>query len=225
MRRPGFTLIETLIALLILVVVLGGSLTASRALSKQTRVTTDQTEMAKLADESLGALQTMRATDPGNFGATVGLAANASAPVSGAAIAAASAPYVSASWCGSSCASALLVPVCQLHSSCRLSTQLSDKGEVVAVSRTDPAGGVCGTAAVVDLLSKLPVTCQVDPSDTSNWSFYARSVSVSRVSTGDTAVDPSQYHVKITVTSVADPTDTLVRDSVISDYANASTAL
>src|SRR3712207_4661219 len=60
LRQPGFTLMETLIALVISVVILGGSSLAARAIQENVRRTEERTQMASLAQESLDTMRFLR---------------------------------------------------------------------------------------------------------------------------------------------------------------------
>lgn len=57
MHKPAFTLIETLIALTIVVVVLGASVSANRVIQIGSQVTAERTQMSALIDESISSLQ------------------------------------------------------------------------------------------------------------------------------------------------------------------------
>jgi prepilin-type N-terminal cleavage/methylation domain-containing protein len=57
MHKKAFTLIETLIALSIVVVVLGASISANRVIQISSQVTAERTQMSALVDESVSSLQ------------------------------------------------------------------------------------------------------------------------------------------------------------------------
>ena len=61
-KKPGFTLLETLISLVILTLVLGATLVATRTIAGQAQESAGQTQMNILAEEGVNAVRLMRDT-------------------------------------------------------------------------------------------------------------------------------------------------------------------
>lgn len=201
MRRPAFTLIETLIALAIVIVVLGASITANRVIQIGSLIASEHTQMAALADESISDLQLihkqLQATNTSLGDNTLGfvLPSNTTdtSPAQKVAIYAdKTTTYLDATTLHlctalSGVCKDEVSPLASQGTALSLNQQFTRSdmgGELVGVRHTTSTGRQL--LSMSSRLSSDGGSGVADTSDTANWDFYVRKVLVTRLGTTGT---------------------------------------
>ncbi len=177
MKRPALTLIETIVALGIALVLLGAAVATARSIEKSARQSEQSLHMVRVADEVISAMQATQRGSIGTLASALGLSASGQQTL---------VPYRignTVAWCrqgsGSGCLTVLAAAATQSGET--LSTQMTTgqptSGELVLVRRTTAA-----TGALVSNLSP-EGSPRVVAADDPEWLLYRRFVTITPVST------------------------------------------
>lgn len=190
MKRSGLTLIETIVALGIALVLLGAAVATARSIEKSARQSEQSLHMVRVADEVISAMQAAQKGTSGTLASALGLSASGTQTI---------VPYRAGSavtWCrqgsGGACLTTLAAAATQSGET--LSTQMTTgqvtSGELVLVKRSSSA-----TGALVSNLSPEAAPRVVTTSDP-DWLLYRRSVTVTP---STTPTFGTVYDVTVTV--------------------------
>lgn len=177
MKRPALTLIETIVALGIALVLLGAAVATARSIEKSARQSEQSLHMVRVADEVITAMQAAQKGSSGTFASALGLAASGTQTI---------VPYRSGStvaWCrqgsGGACLNTLAAAATQSGEtlSTQMTTGQATSGELVLVKRSTAA-----TGALVSNLSPEGTPRVVAPTDP-DWLPYRRLVTVTPTTT------------------------------------------
>jgi len=235
MRRDGFTLIETLIATSIALVLLGASVFASRAITENSLQVHERAQMAAIADEVIAQIRLDQLQNPSQPLSTL-LGFGSGHQVTGGLYSSGAGSTVALTWGTAS----QLATVIASSSPVKQTGLASGSFTNIYAVAGDLADLKAGSQQVLDLTTPRQLGISVDAdaaTDRTHWTFYAVTTTVtqaadatagwafnndagSAVATDSANLKNGSYQVQVTVTNYHAPQSTLSRQANFSDWMN-----
>ena len=233
--RRAFTLIETLIAMAIALVLLGASLFASRQISASALQLHDRAEMGAVADEVIAELRLAQLQNPSQpLATTLGIGA-ATQQTGGFYTSSAGTP-VALSWGSTS----QLAPIISANSPVTQTGLAAGSFTDLYAMANDLGDLRLGSQLTLDLSTPRQAGTKIDAdaaADSGHWSVYAVTTTLVRasdttsgwgfnndagaaVSTNKSQLQTGSYLVQVTVSNYHNPASKLVRQAYLTDWTS-----